>query len=249
VALEQGINLTFEQVYYAYEAGSRTALQGASFNIKAGERIALVGASGAGKSTVARLLLRFIRPTAGLVTVNNISLAQLSEQEWRRMVAYIPQQPYLFYGTVAENITMGCTKATQAEIVAAAEQAGAHGFIEKLPCGYDTVLGDGGRQLSGGQGQLIAIARVFLKNAPFVIMDEPTTGLDSENENVVMEAVTRLAQNRTTLIIAHRLKTVVLADRIIVLDQGRVAEEGEHAELIKRRGAYYRLITAARGRS
>ncbi|MFZ5645350.1 MAG: thiol reductant ABC exporter subunit CydD [Bacillota bacterium] len=240
------IQIVFDDVYYSFGEG-RQALQGISFSLNPGERVALVGPSGAGKSTAAHLLLRFMDPDRGRITVNGIPLDQISVEEWRRNIALVAQKPYLFYGTVADNIRLGCPEAAMEEVAEAAKQAGAHSFILDLPRGYDTQIGEGGIRLSGGQAQRLAIARAFLINAPLLIMDEGTAGLDPVSERIVLEALDRLSQGRTALIIAHRLNTVQRANRIIVLERGRVAEEGRHSELMERQGVYHRLAAAFGG--
>ncbi|SFR01368.1 thiol reductant ABC exporter subunit CydD [Desulfoscipio geothermicus] len=244
---DPSFQIAFEDVHYAFEDGARPALQGISFELHSGERVALVGPSGAGKSTAAHLLLQFMAPDRGRITVNGIPLDRIPVEEWRRHIALVPQKPYFFYGTVAENIRLGRPGAALEEVAAAAEQAGAHQFILDLPQGYDTQVGEGGIRLSGGQAQRLAVARAFLKNAPLLILDEATAGLDPVNERLVLEALERLMQGRTALIIAHRLNTVHRADRIIVLERGRVAETGRHKELIEQQGVYHRLIAAFGG--
>ncbi|WP_423055361.1 thiol reductant ABC exporter subunit CydD [Zhaonella formicivorans] len=240
------LHLTFQDVHYAYD-GNRPALQGVSFKVRPGERVALVGASGSGKSTVAGLLLRFMEPDSGRITVNGMPLRELPAQEWLRLVAYVPQHPYLFTGTVRANISLGQPEASMEEVIAAAKLARAHDFICSLPQGYDTPLGERGMGLSGGQARRIAIARAFLRNAPLLLLDEATAGLDPENEQEIEAALDSLMQGRTALIIAHRLSTVRRADRVLVLDKGRVAEAGKHEELMQREGIYYHLVTAFGG--
>lgn len=243
---QESISLSFDKVSFAYDNGARRALDGVDFTIQAGQRVALVGASGSGKTTIANLLLRFISPATGFIRVNGQLLTELNQADWLAQVAYVPQSPYLFSGTVADNITFGSVYSQQ-ELVQAAKQAGAHGFIEKLPEGYNTVVGEGGRSLSGGERQRLAIARAFLRNAPFILLDEATANLDPHAEAVINQALEQLFQGRTVLVIAHRLSTVCQADRIIVLEQGRVAEAGRHEELMNRKGLYCQMVTAYRG--
>jgi ATP-binding cassette subfamily C protein CydD len=237
-------HLTFDDVHYAYDDGERPAVNGLSFSLAAGERVALVGPSGAGKSTVAHLLLRFIEPDRGTITVDGRSLRSLPPAAWREQVAWVPQNPYLFYGTVAENIRLARPGASLEQVRRAARQAHAHLFVEALPQGYDTIIGERGSRLSGGEAQRIALARAFLKDAPLLILDEATANLDPEVEALVQEAMGRLLQGRTGLLIAHRLSTVYRADRILVMDRGRIVEEGNHAALIQQGGLYWRLVGA-----
>jgi ATP-binding cassette subfamily C protein CydD len=222
----------------------RPALDGLCLEIKPGEKVALVGPSGAGKSTVAHLLLRFVEPDGGTITVDGIPLSQLSPSAWRQQVAWVPQNPYLFYGTVAENILLGQPPASRSELIQAASLAHAQRFIEALPQGYETVIGERGARLSGGEAQRIALARAFLKNAPFLILDEATANLDPEAEDEIQEAMARLLHGRTALVIAHRLTMVVRADRILVMDGGRVVQQGTHTELVQCDGLYRRLAGA-----
>ena len=215
-----------------------------SFDLPHGEPVALVGPSGAGKSTVAYLLLRFLEPDRGTITVGGRPLLELPPAAWREQVAWVPQNPYLFHGTVAENIHLAHPDASRDQVERAARQASAHGFVEALPQGYDTVMGERGARLSGGEAQRIALARAFLKDAPLLILDEATANLDPEIEALVQEAMARLLPGRTALIIAHRLSTVYRASRIVVVDQGQLAEEGTHAGLMQQGGLYRRLVGA-----
>jgi ABC-type multidrug transport system fused ATPase/permease subunit len=201
-----------------------------------------VGRSGAGKSTLVNLLIRFLDPESGRIAANGIPIIDLPVETWRASVALVPQRPYLFYGSVMENIRLARPTATQEEIEEAAALAGAAEFIARLPQGYDTQIGERGVRLSGGEAQRLAIARAFLKDAPVLIMDEATSSLDPESERLIGSALERLMRDRTVLIVAHRLNTVYRADQIAVLEAGRVAEVGAHADLVQRGGPYARLV-------
>ena len=219
------------------------ALRGFDLSISAGETVALVGPSGSGKSTVFQLLLRFYDPQAGDVTIDGINVAQLDPAELRGQIALVPQEPAIFSADAWENIRYGRPDATDAEVRAAAEAASAAEFLDLLPQGFDTFLGERGIRLSGGERQRIAIARAILRDSPVLLLDEATSSLDAENERTVQNALERLMAGRTTLIIAHRLATVLKADRIVVMDAGRIIDTGTHAELAKRDGLYARLAT------
>jgi len=238
------LDLDFRDVHYAYDGGQRPALKGVSFRIASGEKVALVGPSGAGKSTIAYLLLRFIEADRGEILVGKQPLCELSPLAWRRQVAWVPQQPHLFHGTITDNIRLARPEAGAEEIAWAARQAHANGFIEALPRGYDTVVGERGARLSGGEAQRIALARAFLKDAPLIILDEATANLDPQIEDLVGEAMVRLLRDRTALIIAHRLSTVYRADRILVMEQGRIVEQGTHQALVEQGGIYRSLVSA-----
>jgi len=247
--LSSDFHISFQHVSLTYESGETPALNRINLTLKFGDQIALVGPSGGGKTSIAQLLLRFIEPSAGEIFVNKGLLKMISQEKWRNQIAYVPQIPYLFAGSIAENIHFGRPSATIEEVQRAAQEASAHEFILKLSDGYDTLLGEGGTRLSGGQAQRIAIARAFLKDAPLLIMDEATSNLDPESEHVVQLALKRLIQGKTALIIAHRLSTVRQADRILVLDQGQIVEQGNHEELINQQGLYYRMVIEYRGGS
>jgi len=234
----------FERVAFAYPGGRRRAHDGLSFEVRAGERVGIVGPSGSGKSTVARLLLRFYDPQDGRVSIGGRDIRDIGLEPLRSLIAVVSQDTYLFHGTVEDNLRMGKPDATPAELVAAARAANAEEFIDRLPAGYQTVVGERGVKLSGGQRQRIAIARALLRDAPILVLDEALSSVDAESEAVIQEALDRLMQGRTTLIFAHRLSSVIGADRIIALNDGRVAEAGTHAELMARRGAYHRLMAA-----
>jgi ATP-binding cassette subfamily C protein CydCD len=234
--------VAFEHVTFAYPGARRVAHDGVSFQVGAGERVAFVGPSGSGKSTVVRLLLRFYDPRGGAVRIGGRDVRELSLDALRRRIAVVSQDTYLFHGTVEENLKMGRPDATASELEAAARAANAHEFIARLPEGYRTVVGERGVRLSGGQRQRIAIARALLRDAPILVLDEALSSVDAESEALIQGALERLMEGRTTLIFAHRLSSVIGADRIVVLDGGRVAESGTHAELMAHQGPYRRLM-------
>jgi ABC-type multidrug transport system fused ATPase/permease subunit len=229
-------------VHVAYEHGRRPALRGLDLEVPAGHTVALVGETGAGKSTVASLLLRFLDPDAGSVTVDGVPLASIAVDAWRRSIAWVPQAPYLFAGSVADNVRLARPGATDAEVEAAVREAGAHEFVRALPLGYATPLGEAGARLSGGEQQRIALARAFLRDAPFVVLDEVTSHLDPVSERAITSAVARLARRRTVLVISHRLRLAAIADAVVVLAGGRAIEAGPPAELLVRAGPYRRLV-------
>ncbi len=236
--------VAFEQVSFAYPGGRAAAHVGLDFSVADGERVGFVGASGAGKSTIVKLLLRFWDPDGGAVRIGGRDLRALSPQALYRQIAVVSQDTYLFHGTVEQNLRFGRPDASQHQLEQAARLANAHEFIRRLPHGYATIIGERGIRLSGGQRQRIAIARALLRDAPILVLDEALSAVDAENEGVIQQALDRLMQGRTTLVFAHRLSSVVDCDRILVLDTGRVVEQGTHRELIERRGAYHALMAS-----
>ena len=242
VQLELSPEITFEGVDYAYSGGRRPALHDLSFTLNAGETLGLVGPSGAGKSTVVWSMLRFFDPQKGRILLGGTDIREIPLKQLREQIAVVTQDTYLFHGTVAENLRFGGPGATQEQLEAAASAANAHEFIRHLPQGYDTIVGERAVRLSGGQKQRIAIARALLKDAPILVLDEALSSVDAENEALIQEALDHLMEGRTTLIIAHRLSSVVKADRIIVLEEGRLVESGNHGELVAAGGVYAELM-------
>ena len=236
--------ITFSEVTFAYPTRTDEAtLSSINLNIKPGETVALVGLSGAGKSTFIQLLQRFYDPDQGKILLDGIDIKTMNRLEFRKSIALVPQDPVIFASTVMENIRFGNPGASNEEIYEAARSAAAHDFINELPEGYDTYVGERGVMLSGGQKQRVAIARAILRNAPVLLLDEATSALDAENERSVQEAFDHLLKGRTTIVVAHRLATVKKADRIIVLDKGKIVAQGNHEKLISEKGVYARLAS------
>jgi ATP-binding cassette subfamily B protein len=227
----------FEGVHFGYEPG-REILLGLDLDIPAGTSCAIVGPSGAGKSTIARLLYRFYDPTAGRILIDEQDIAAVEQKSLRAAIGTVPQDTVLFNDTIGYNIAYGRGGATQAEIEEAARGAAIDRFIAVLPDGYESMVGERGLKLSGGEKQRVAIARTLLKNPPILVLDEATSALDSRTEQAIQDTLDRVAQSRTTIMIAHRLSTIVNADQIVVLDQGRVAERGTHEQLLEAGGLY-----------
>lgn len=233
--------LLFKDVSFGYEEDAGNVLREISLHVNAGEKVALVGPSGGGKTTLCHLIPRFYDVEEGEIFIDGMNIKEIQIKSLRQAVGLVQQDVYLFSGSVYDNIVYGKPSATKEEVIEASKLAGAYDFIMELPQGFDTYVGERGVKLSGGQKQRISIARVFLKNPPILLLDEATSALDNTSERLVQESLERLSQGRTTLTIAHRLSTIQGADRILVLDKGRIIEEGSHVELLEKKGAYYEL--------
>jgi subfamily B ATP-binding cassette protein MsbA len=233
-------SITFDDLNFAYD--EQNVLNHLNLSITKGQMLALVGSSGSGKSTIAQLLLRFYDPPYGQLKIDGVAIQDFTKNDLRSHIALVSQDPLLFNDTVANNISLSNPNATEDQIIWAAKQAYAHEFIEAMPEGYQTSIGDSGNKLSGGQKQRLAIARAFLKNAPILILDEATSALDTESEKQVQKALEAISKDRTTIAIAHRLSTISNADQIVVLDHGQIAEKGTHQDLLAKKGLYAKLV-------
>lgn len=240
-------DIRFKNVTYSYPNTHQPLFKELSLHIKPGEKVGLVGRSGSGKTSITKLILRLMDIQDGEITIDKQNISKLSQVDLRQMVTYVPQEPSLFHRSLADNIRYGRLDASDQEIEAVAKMAHAHDFIIQLPKAYDTLVGERGTKLSGGQRQRVAIARAMLKNAPIVLLDEATSALDSESESLIQDALWRLMAGRTVLIIAHRLSTIQKMDRIIVMDEGRIIEQGSHKELIRQNGTYAELWSRQSG--
>ncbi|NOZ56143.1 MAG: thiol reductant ABC exporter subunit CydD [Calditrichaeota bacterium] len=237
-------HVRFERVGFRYPASTAPALADVTFSLEPGQKVALVGKTGAGKSTLASLLMRFLDPTQGQISVNGADLCSLDPDAWRRYLAWVPQRPHLFYGTIEDNLRLARPDATEAELWKALEQAHLAQFVASLPQGLRTPVGESGARLSGGQAQRLALARAFLRQAPLLVLDEPTSNVDPELEAELQETTRELLRGRTALVIAHRLNTVADADQIVVLQSGKAVQVGTHQELLSQPGPYADLVNA-----
>jgi ATP-binding cassette subfamily B protein len=240
--------IEFKDVCFAYKNREDT-LKDVSFKVPAGSRVAIVGPTGAGKTTLVSLLVRYYDPASGVISIDGHDIKEITLESLRRQLSLVLQQPMLFSGSIADNIRYGRLESTMDEIVGAAKAANCHDFIASLPDGYETELGEGGAQLSGGERQRICVARAFIRDAPILILDEPTSAIDSKTESVILDALENLMEGRTSFMIAHRLSTIRDADLIVVLNHGEVVESGSHEELVARHGLYYQLYEAQTGRA
>jgi len=239
-AVKKG-EIAFQDINFTYGRGTERLFENFNLRIAPGEKVAFVGHSGAGKSTVTKLLLRFVDVEAGAVLIDSQDIATAKLHDLRSSIAYVPQEPIMFHRSILENIRYGNLKASEATVIAAAKQAHAHEFIQSLPDGYETLVGERGVKLSGGQRQRIAIARAIIKDAPILVLDEATSALDSESEKLIQAALWKLMSDRTAVVIAHRLSTIQKMDRIVVLENGVIVEQGSHTELLAHKGTYAKL--------
>jgi ATP-binding cassette subfamily B protein len=233
--------ITLENVSFRHSGSKSTLFSNLNLRLKPGEKVGLVGQSGSGKTTLTRILLRYADIEAGSIKIDGYDIRELAQEDLRSHISYVPQEPLLFHRSLAENIAYGQPGASIAAVEAAAKMAHAHDFITQIPTGYDTLVGERGVKLSGGQRQRVAIARAMLKNSPILVLDEATSALDSESEVLIQDALWKLMEGRTALVIAHRLSTIQKMDRIIVMDDGKIVEEGTHRELVKKEGIYAKL--------
>jgi ATP-binding cassette subfamily B protein len=234
-------SISFENVHFRHESKQRKLFSGLDLRIKQGEKVGLVGPSGGGKTTLTGLLMRFMDIERGAILIDGQNIADIRQRDLRRHISYVPQEPLLFHRSLSDNIRYGQLDAEDRVVEGVAKMAHAHDFIRELPEGYDTLVGERGVKLSGGQRQRVAIARAMLKNAPILVLDEATSALDSESEVLIQDALWKLMEGRTAIVIAHRLSTIQKMDRIIVLDGGKIVEQGSHKELLHAKGTYAKL--------
>jgi len=234
-------NVVFDKVCFTHKENTRALFRNFSLSVQSGERVGLVGRSGSGKTSITRLLLRFSDVDSGQIMIDGQNIADITQKNLHNSIAYVPQEPMLFHRSLRENIAYGKPDATEKEILKAAKQSNSLDFIKNLPKGLDTTVGERGVKLSGGQRQRIAIARAMIKDAPILVLDEATSALDSENEKLIQDALWELMKGRTSIVIAHRLSTISKLDRIIVLDEGKIIEQGTHTELLFKNGIYAKL--------
>jgi ATP-binding cassette subfamily B protein len=236
-------NIIFDKVYFEYKDG-KDVFKNFNLEIKSGQKVGLVGHSGSGKTTITNLLLRFEDVQAGSIKIDDQDVRNITQDDLHRRISYVPQEPALFHRTLAENIKYGNPGATDYQMTEASKKAHAHEFIKEFKEGYETLVGERGIKLSGGQRQRVTIARVMLEDAPILILDEATSSLDSISENLIQKAFDEVMKDRTTIVIAHRLSTVQKMDRIIVLEKGKIVEDGGHEELLLKKGYYFKLWQA-----
>ena len=244
LSVDKEASIQFQNVGFKYEneeSEEKLFLDGLDLDIKGKQKIGLVGPSGGGKTTITKLLLRFIDIKSGQILINGQDISEITQTSLRKMIAYVPQEPLLFHRSLSENIAYGSKETKKEDIIKAAKLAHAHEFISKLPDGYETLVGERGIKLSGGQRQRVAIARALLKKAPILVLDEATSSLDSESEKYIQDGLRELMKDKTALVIAHRLSTIKHLDRIIVLSEGKIVQDGTHEQLIKKRGLYAKL--------
>ena len=234
--------IEFDNVTYIYENNNSKVLDNFSIKIPAGQKVALIGFSGSGKTTLVRLLLRLFNISLGKIKIDNVDISTISQENLRENISFVPQDPVLFHRTLMENIRYGRRNASDAEVLVASHLAHCDEFIDKLPHGYETYVGERGVKLSGGERQRVAIARAILKNAPILILDEATSALDSHSEALIQDAFHNLIKNKTTIVIAHRLSTIREMDRIVVLDKGEIIEDGKHEDLIQTKNGLYKKL-------
>jgi ATP-binding cassette subfamily B protein len=247
ISIKKGV-IDMKNVSFHYKDSSNTStINNLTLHIKSGERIGLAGHSGGGKTTLTKLLLRFADITDGSITIDGQDISKVTQESLRAAIAYVPQEPYLFHRSLRDNIAYARPEATNEEVLQAVKRANAYEFIKKLPDGLDTIVGERGVKLSGGQRQRIAIARAILKDAPILILDEATSALDSESEKLIQDALKKLMKDRTSIVVAHRLSTISKLDRIIVLQHGRITEQGAHDDLLEQKGVYAKLWTHQSG--